>query len=130
VGDGIGIGAAVGVGVDATVGLTLGATVDPQAARLKAAITEPKMLVSFMSTFAHSTRTVINSYICANASNVSFDVRLRRSHEVRVALRPEPWTAARGFRVAEGRSPIARQRNGATGQQNAHRSLSDPGADQ
>jgi hypothetical protein len=121
-GCGVGVGLAVGIGVGAGVALGVGAAVgvgvasravgatglDPQAARLKAAIAEPQMLVSFMSASAHSTSTVINSYICAKASNVSFDVRLRRSDEVRVDLRPEPWTAARGFHVAEGRSPTAR----------------------
>jgi hypothetical protein len=93
VGDGLDIGVAVGVGVDATVGLTLGATVDPQAARLKAAIAEPKVVVSFMPALAHSTRTVINSYICANASTVYVDVTLTRRDEARVDLRPEPWTS-------------------------------------
>ena len=49
-----GVGAGVAVGVDATVGVgvdgrAVGVAVDPQAARLKAAIAVPMTVVSFMA---------------------------------------------------------------------------------
>ena len=75
VGDGVGTAVAVGAGVDVTVGagvgVTLGATVDPHAARPRAAIAVPVMVVRFISASAHSTGTHRNSYIRANASNAS-----------------------------------------------------------
>src|ERR1022692_576438 len=58
VGDGVGTGVAVGAGVEVTVGagvgVTLGATVDPHAARPRAAIAVPVMVVRFMSASTHS----------------------------------------------------------------------------
>lgn len=53
-GDGVavGVGAGVAVGVGATVGVAgraVGGAVDPQAARLKAAIAVPMTVVSFMA---------------------------------------------------------------------------------
>ncbi len=65
--DGVDTGVAVGAGVEATVvawvGVALGATVDPHAARPRAAIAVPMMVVRFM--VAHSTGTVMNGYIRA-----------------------------------------------------------------
>ena len=55
--------------VVAGVGVTLGATVDPHAARPRAAIAAPAMVVRFMSASTPSTGTPHNSYIRAKASN-------------------------------------------------------------
>ena len=65
------VSATVGEAVPAGVGETVGATVDPQAARLKAAIAELKMVVSFMSAFTQSTGMGAEGYIHANASRAS-----------------------------------------------------------
>src|ERR1035437_1403739 len=51
------VGETVGETGGARVGVTVGGTVDPQAARLKAAIAVPMTVVSFMSASTRSTRT-------------------------------------------------------------------------
>jgi hypothetical protein len=62
-GDGAGVGVAVGVGAPVGVGVgvagraVVGVAVDPHAARPAATIAAPMMVMSFMSTFTHSTRT-------------------------------------------------------------------------
>ncbi|HEY6468600.1 MAG TPA: hypothetical protein VI434_02425 [Candidatus Dormibacteraeota bacterium] len=79
---------AVGVGLDATRGLALGATVDPQAARLIAAIAIPMMVVALMVVCTQR-EALIEGYRGANAPNVITVTRGAESYDAAMSDRPQ-----------------------------------------